>query len=452
MAVARPAAAPWSKLLGLTSPRELRLTATLENGQCFGWHRQPSGCIGDGVSGPVYVGVLGSRLLALRETDTDTFFRCLNAESAAAAEAGVSDEVLVHDELRSYFQLATRLSPLYDTWSAADERMATCARAMPGMRVLRQDPVECLFSFICSSNNNIARIGGMLQALRQRYGTPIPLAAEWDAAAAAAAAEEGGEEAEEAEDGQGGGPVGHGAARQFFSFPSAEALAAASEEELRGLGLGYRAAYVRQTAQMLIERGPEWLPSLRSNGDPDAVRAQLETLPGVGPKVADCVALFSLDQTGAIPVDTHVWDIACRDLDRTLTACGSLTPKVYARVGGLFRSAYGPHAGWAHSVLFAAELPQFRGRLPQETQDEMATFRAEGKAARAKDKIDKAEARTKAAHAKAKAGAAADSCGGGGEDEGDGKARVPTRKRKLSPTTVHKRRPQPPPHPAPCIG
>ena len=78
--------------------------------------------------------------------------------------------------------------------------------------------------------------------------------------------------------------------------------------------------------------------------------------------------LLSLDQTGAIPVDTHVWEIACRDLDPTLKACGSLTPAVYERVGELFRTKYGAHAGWAHSLLFAAELPQYRSALPETLQ------------------------------------------------------------------------------------
>ena len=76
------------------------------------------------------------------------------------------------------------------------------------------------------------------------------------------------------------------------------------------------------------------------------------------------MALFSLDQAGVVPVDTHVWEIACRDLDPTLKQCASLTPAVYARVGDNFRTRYGAHAGWAHSLLFAAELPIFRGRLP----------------------------------------------------------------------------------------
>lgn len=343
-ACSAPASSGWHSLFA--SSRELRLHATLENGQTFGWHRQPDGESDE----PVWVGVLGRRLLALRQTETGTYFRCLSslpasaaspvtttstaAEAAAALGSQPQHVAALREELHDYFQMAQPLLPLYEAWSAADPRMNAVARALPGMRVLRQDPTECLFSFICSSNNNIGRIGGMLQALRRAYGSPLP------SVAPSAAFE----------------PVGIGGATEFFTFPSAEALAAASETELRALGLGYRAAFVRQTAATIVERGPQWLPSLRSNADPAAVRAELCELSGVGPKVADCVALFSLDQTGAVPVDTHVWDIACRDLDPTLITVGSLTPTVYARVGDLFRARYGLHAGWAHSVLFAAEV------------------------------------------------------------------------------------------------
>merc|ERR1740130_919613 len=95
---------------------------------------------------------------------------------------------------------------------------------------------------------------------------------------------------------------------------------------------------------------------------------------GVGRKVADCVALFSLDVTNALPVDTHVWRIACRDYDRDLQSAKSLTPTVYARVGKLFEDRFGEHSGWAHSLVFAAELPQFRTLLPKALQEEMAQF------------------------------------------------------------------------------
>lgn len=98
------------------------------------------------------------------------------------------------------------------------------------------------------------------------------------------------------------------------------------------------------------------------------------TLDGVGPKVADCVALFSLDRRGSIPVDTHVWQIAVRDFDRSLLEAKSLTPQVYKRVGELFRERYGEYAGWAHSLLFTAELPQYMVLLPRGLQNEMRAF------------------------------------------------------------------------------
>ena len=334
-------------------PADLRLEATLQNGQCFGW--------------------LGGRPSA----------------PPPAADA-------VRANLRDYFQLSQPLGPLYARWAAADPRMAAVAAALPGMRVLRQDPVECLFSFICSSNNNIARIGGMLRALRARYGVPLQLAPNLPAAAVDAATSGGG---------NGNSDDGDAVAESYYAFPTAARLAAATEEELRGLGLGYRASYVRGSAQLVESRGASWLKGLRAEAhDPAAVRDALCTLPGVGPKVADCVALFSLDATAAIPVDIHVWQIACRDLDPTLSQALSLTPAVYARVGDTFRERYGDHAGWAHSVLFAGELPLFRTKLPASVQAEMAAWKEQEKAA----KVEAVAKRKAAREAKAEAKDAAE--------------------------------------------
>ena len=341
-------------------PAELRLEHTLTNGQCFGWRRRDA-------ADYTYVGVLGKRVIEVRQTDSDCLFRCLGD---AAWHDGAPPSSFFHDavaaELRSYFQLDRPIVPLYQRWAAVDGRMAHVCSALPGMRVLRQEPAECLFSFICSSNNNIGRIGGMLLALRARYGERI----EVDERAGQAAA---------------GGEV-------FYAFPTVDALAAASEEELRALGLGYRAGYVRATAHALAARGAGWLEGLRAEADPDAVRAELTALRGVGPKVADCVALFSLDTPAAVPVDTHVWDIACRELDPTLRLCASLTPAAYVRVGELFRTKYGECAGWAHCLLFAAELPQFRDALPASLVAELAAWRAEEKREKEERKKRKAGA------------------------------------------------------------
>jgi endonuclease III len=167
----------------------------------------------------------------------------------------------------------------------------------------------------------------------------------------------------------------------------------------QALGLGYRARFVRETAAALMAKttnatedaaaavdeegaqedagasvaareaeGRAWLYGLRDPlvYDRAAVQRHLMTFTGVGQKVADCAALFALDQSELVPVDVHVWRIACRDLDPTLLEAKSVTPQVYDRVGDLFRAKYPNKAGWAHSLLFAAELPGFIDLIPDE--------------------------------------------------------------------------------------
>jgi N-glycosylase/DNA lyase len=119
-----------------------------------------------------------------------------------------------------------------------------------------------------------------------------------------------------------------------------------------------RAKYITGTVNALQAKpggGNEWLLSLRKVELQEAVAA-LCTLPGVGPKVAACIALFSLDQHSAIPVDTHVWQIATNYLLPDL-AGAKLTPKLHGRVAEAFVSKYGEYAGWAQTLLFIAELP-----------------------------------------------------------------------------------------------
>ena len=79
-------------------------------------------------------------------------------------------------------------------------------------------------------------------------------------------------------------------------------------------------------------------------------------LSGIGPKVADCILLMSLDKTDAIPVDTHMFQIAAQKYLPHLRQHKSVTDKVYMEIGNHFRGLYGPYAGWAHSVLFSADL------------------------------------------------------------------------------------------------
>jgi N-glycosylase/DNA lyase len=431
------ASAPSSWRLLVRNPpggaKELSLPLTLTNGQSFGWKMSLLGG-SDSLSGqlaPAFTGVLGTSVVTLRERGDDVEY-CARAGgsgggdgrhstpnggagapaaavAASSSSSGSTECDALHAALSDYFQLRTPLAPLYTAWAASDARLAALTTCLPGMRVLRQPPLECLLSFICSSNNNIARITQMLDKLRARYGEPL-------------------------------GTV-DGVA--YHAFPTLSALAQAQEAELRQMGFGYRAKFIVQTVAALQERGGDaWLEGLRQlNAGATTAAAESEAstasaasgaataaaagtaaehlqdalvqLSGVGRKVADCVALFSLDTPGALPVDTHVWTVACRYYDASLRDTKSLTPAVYKRVGDLFRARFGAHAGWAHCLLFAAELPAFRDRLPPALVAEMAAMRAGEQAAKAAAAREKKKARSAAATAVGAAGA------GNDDDEGD---------------------------------
>jgi N-glycosylase/DNA lyase len=397
---------PWVRLVPTT---HLRLESSLLNGQSFQWRRSPEG---------VYTGVLGHQVLSLREHngsveyavhvpatggggavsstagppaaapkrggkrrrgESESVVSAPLASAAAAAAAPPpppSAQLPIKAQLEDYFNLSAPMDALVASWCAVDARMSAICGAVPGVRILRQPPFETLMSFICSSNNNISRIGQMLDKLRATYGVPLGSVAEEGGAGGAAGSAAAGSAA--------AGAASPPSPTPYHAFPTVEALAGASESDLRALGVGYRAAFIRGTAQAVLGQGGEaYLLSLR--GSPRAtVQGALCQYPGVGRKVADCVALFSLDQPDIVPVDTHVWTIAVRDMDPTLGASQSLTPTVYDRVGDLFRARYvGGYAGWAHSLLFTAELPAFKAALPLALQAEMEAFTKAEKATKA---------------------------------------------------------------------
>lgn len=332
------------------SPVELRASATLTTGQCFHWRVVEAddtlpiagGSAWGSHDASEWVGVLRTPgtgqpiVVSVKEVPETTLYRVL------FAPMGVDVRKLLFD----YFQLNDALEPLYDSWSRSDpKRLARIAKCIPGVRIIEQDPWECLVSFICSSNNNIPRITKMLAAIRRRYGEHLLTIGDED----------------------------------FYSFPSFETLRSeATEADFREIGLGYRAKYLMETMETLYSLGGEpYLTSLRQTKDPAVVQEKLTQFCGVGRKVADCVALFSLRQGDAIPVDVHVWNIARRDYDKegVLTDVKSLTPSIYRQVGDLFRTRFKEQAGWAHSLLFVAELPSFRALLPEDLLLEMEQFR-----------------------------------------------------------------------------
>ena len=333
----------------MVPPHEFRPSATLTTGQCFHWRPvslpcdvSPPGSAWGIHNATEWVGTLrtlegGSIVMAIKETSDTTLYRVLQGPPHLAYE----------QILRRYFQLDCALVPLYESWSLQDPvRLARIAKSITGVRLIEQDPWECLVSFICSSNNSIPRITKILSALRQHYGKPLMTI------------------------------QGDEQNTVLHSFPSLKDLKSkATEDDLRHLcGMGYRAKFIMGTIDTLESLGGEsYLLDLRKIKDPIQVQETLLAFPGVGRKVADCVALFSLRQSDAIPVDTHVWNLCRRDYDEDdiFLNVNSLTPTIYRQVGDVFRSKFSPKAGWAHSLLFVAELPSFRPALEDSLVAEM---------------------------------------------------------------------------------
>ncbi|KAM9534017.1 N-glycosylase/DNA lyase isoform 1-T1 [Guaruba guarouba] len=294
---------------------ELRLDLVLPSGQTFRWKESSPGS---------WTGVLEGTVWTLRQERDRLWY------TVYGGEAGADTDRL----LREFFQLDVGLRELYRAWGAADPLFREAAKEFPGVRVLRQDPVECLLSFICTSNNHISRITAMIERLCGAFGRPLC----------------------------------HLGAQPFHAFPSLAALAGAdAEARLRALGFGYRAKFVSGTARAITEGlSVEGLHQLRTVPYAEARRV-LCTLPGVGTKqVADCVCLMALDKAEAVPVDTHVWRIARQRYGMELGS-RSITPRAHQEIGDFFRGLWGPRAGWAQAVLFCADL--HKGREPAVSQD-----------------------------------------------------------------------------------
>ena len=178
--------------------------------------------------------------------------------------------------------------------------------AYPGLRILRQDPHETLIGFLCSSNKRILQIRVMVAALAAKLGEPL-----------------------------GGG---------FHALPSWQAIASADDAVLRACSLGYRAAYLRGTAKKLLAR-PRWAEEFAALTTADLLD-ELQSLPGVGPKVAACVALFGFGRLESFPVDT--WVV------QALADAYSLQGWKPAQLEQFGKAHFGEAAGLAQQYLFSA--------------------------------------------------------------------------------------------------
>jgi N-glycosylase/DNA lyase len=266
--------------------RDYDLAATLTSGQAFRWETRAGG----------WVGVMHGRWVKLWQRGQK-----IVAETAVPQ----TDWQWLDD----YLQVAVKLDEVLATFPD-DAPMRSAVKACPGLRLLRQDPWECLASFILSSTKQIVQIRQIVTTLCERYGTPVTVPAEEPAA---------------------------------FAFPTAERLAGLTEAQLRACKMGFRAPYLRATARSVAEGRCD----LRGLGRLDlaTARAQLLMLPGVGHKIADCVLLFAGGFLPAFPLD--VWVL--RALRELYFRGKRPTP---ARLKRFASTHFGPNAGYAQQYLF----------------------------------------------------------------------------------------------------
>ena len=266
--------------------RDYNLAATLESGQAFRWNFIDGG----------WNGIIGNHWVRLRADDFS-----ITAEAAQP----ISDwHWLTH-----YLQLDLDLTTITMTFPD-DEPMRAAVAACRGLRLLRQDPWECLASFILSSTKQIVQIRQIVTLLCERFGEPLPAAPEYAPA---------------------------------FAFPTAARLARTSEAELRACKMGFRAPYLLETARAVAE-GKTDLERLRQL-PVELARNELLNLHGVGRKIADCVLLFAYGYQSAFPVD--VW--VMKALQKLYFPRGRAKAK---RLRHFSETHFGPNAGYAQQYLF----------------------------------------------------------------------------------------------------
>lgn len=260
----------------------LNLDQTLGCGQTFRWRRVGAG---------IWEGPLGDQFVAMRQRGS--------ALEVEARPGGKHARKLVTEHLRGSDDV-----PEIQRRLAKDAVLAPGIASVKGLRIVKMDEWESLVSFVLATYANIPRITKMIEVLSSRYG-------------------------EEIVDG-------------IRAFPTHDRLSEVSRAEMAGLGLGYRAGYIHSLCKTLDEGSLSRLGRLSFN----SLREELKELPGVGDKVADCVALFGFGRLEAFPIDVHIE----RAIARLYHKKGS-----YSKLRTFASERFGEYAGYAQEYLYYNE-------------------------------------------------------------------------------------------------
>lgn len=233
----------------LKNAESFELKDVFDCGQCFRWNEQEDGS---------YIGVFKNNVLNVSKEKNDIIFKGI-------CEGNIEEIV------KDYFDLNRNYEEIKEILSKIDDNLKNSIEYGSGIRILNQDLWETIISFIISANNNIPRIKGIIERLSKKYGNEIEYNNE-----------------------------------KYYAFPTPEQLKDVTVQEYRELGLGFRDIRLYETTKMIIEKRVD-LENLRKNPNTQEVRDELLTLSGVGPKVADCILLFSdLKRFEVFPIDVWV--------------------------------------------------------------------------------------------------------------------------------------------------
>lgn len=286
-------------------PGGLDLFRTIESGQSYLWRRSDDACYQNvSAEDAWYETALDLEAAAIGEDGSGTDVVRIRQHDGTLEWEATTDPV---PALRRMLRLEDDLEAIRT--SVPDDPLVTDAfDAHWGMRLVNDPPFATLVSFICSAQMRVERIHGMVTALARAYGTHVT--------------------------------VGD---RTIHAIPTANQLAAATEADLRSLGLGYRAPYVLETARMVAD-GED--PTAARTLEYEAAREHLTRFVGVGEKVADCVLLFSLGFDEAVPLDTWIRSaIASHYPDCDRGTYRETSRAIRERFGGTY-------AGYAQTYVF----------------------------------------------------------------------------------------------------
>ena len=233
----------------IENSKSFELAHIFDCGQCFRWNKQDDGS---------YTGVFKENVLNVKKENNEVIF------------TGICNGN-IEEVVTDYFDLNRDYEKIKKQLSKIDKNVSNSIKYGEGIRILNQDLWETIISFIISANNNIPRIKGIIERLSKKYGNEI----KWNGTT-------------------------------YYTFPTPEQLKDVTVQEYRELGLGFRDIRLYETTHMILDKKVD-LDKLQDEPDTMEVREQLLTLSGVGPKVADCILLFStLKRFEVFPIDVWV--------------------------------------------------------------------------------------------------------------------------------------------------